>query len=91
MGGLSFVLRMAPGAVICPYATLALGASYISPSATNYVDTRQTLMALGAGGGLEITMKRQITVRIDARNWTLFDENHATNGQEYTGGFAIFF
>jgi hypothetical protein len=91
MGGLSFVLRMAPGSVICPYATLALGAAHISPSATNYVDPRETLMALGAGGGLEITLKRQITLRFDARNWTLFDENHAANDQEYTGGFAIFF
>jgi len=91
LGGFSFVLRLAPGAVIGPYATLGLGAAYISPKATDYVDVRETLMALGAGGGIEITLKKQITVRLDARNWTLFDENHANNGQEYTGGLAIFF
>jgi hypothetical protein len=91
LGGLAFVLRMAPGAVICPYASLGLGAAYISPKATNYVDPRETLMALGAGGGLEITFKKQITLRLDARNWSLFDENHASNSQEYTGGLAIFF
>jgi hypothetical protein len=91
LGGLAFVLRMAPGSVICPYASLGLGAAYISPKATNYVDPRETLMALGAGGGLEITFKKQITLRVDVRNWSLFDENHASNGQEYTGGLAIFF
>jgi hypothetical protein len=91
LGGLAFVLRMAPGAVIGPYASVGLGAAHISPKATNYVDPRETLMALGAGGGFEITMKKQITIRLDARNWTLFNENHSNNGQEYTGGLAIFF
>jgi hypothetical protein len=91
MGGLAFVLRMAPGSVLCPYASLGTGAAYMSPKATNYVDPRETLMALAAGGGLEITFKKQITVRLDARNWTMFDENKSHNLQEYTGGLAIFF
>jgi hypothetical protein len=91
LGGLGFVLRLAPGAVIGPYASLGLGAAHISPKADNYVDPRETLMALGAGGGLEITLKKQITVRLDARNWVLFNENHSNNGQEYSGGLAIFF
>ena len=85
------MLRLAPGAVIGPYASVGLGVAHISPKADNYVDARENLMALGAGGGLEITMKKQITVRLDVRNWSLFNQNHANNGQEYTGGLAIFF
>jgi hypothetical protein len=91
LSGLGFVLRLAPGAVIGPYVSLGLGAAYIRPKADNFVDEKETLMALGAGGGLEITFKKQITLRIDARNWSLFDENKANNGQEYSGGLAIFF
>jgi hypothetical protein len=91
LGGLAFVLRMSPGAVIGPYVSIGLGAAYIRPKADNFVDEKMTLMALGAGGGLEITFKKQITLRLDARNWSLFDENQASNGQEYTGGLAIFF
>ena len=91
LSGLGFVLRLAPGAVIGPYVSIGLGAAYIRPKADNFVDERETLMALGAGGGLEITFKKQITLRIDARNWSLFDENKASNGQEYSGGLAIFF
>ena len=91
LGGLGFVLRLAPGAVIDPYAGVGLGAAHVRPKADNPVPVEDTLMALGAGGGLEITLKKQITVRIDARNWTLFNENHSNNGQEYTGGLAIFF
>jgi hypothetical protein len=91
LGGLGFVLRLAPGAVIGPYASIGLGAAHIRPKADNFVDPEETLMALGAGGGLEITFKKQITLRLDARNWTLFDQNKSDNGQEYSGGLAIFF
>ena len=91
LGGAGFTLRMAPGAVIGPYANIGLGAAHISPQATNFVDKNETLMALGAGGGFEITLKKQITVRLDARNWTLFNQNHSSNGQEVSGGLAIFF
>ncbi len=91
LGGLGFVLRLAPGAVIGPYASLGVGAAHIRPKADNFVDKEETLMALGAGGGLEITFKKQITLRLDARNWSLFNQNEASNGQEYSGGLAIFF
>ncbi len=91
LGGLGMVLRLAPGSVICPYANLSIGAAYIRPKADNPIDKLETLMAIGAGGGLEITFKKQITLRLDARNWTFTDENKASNGQEYSGGLAIFF
>jgi hypothetical protein len=91
LGGLGFVLRLVPGAVIGPYASISTGAAHIRPKADNFVDKNETLMALGAGGGFEITFKKQITVRLDARNWSLFNQNHASNGQEYSGGLAIFF
>lgn len=91
LGGAGFVLRLAPGAVIGPYANIGVGAARIRPKADNFVDKEETLMALAAGGGLEITFKKQITLRLDARNWTLFDENKSNNGQEYSGGLAIFF
>jgi hypothetical protein len=91
LGGLAFVLRLAPGAVIGPYASIGLGAAHIVPKIDNYIGETGMRMALGAGGGFEITMKKQITVRLDARNWTIFDQNKSTNGQEYSGGLAIFF
>ncbi|TMQ02502.1 MAG: hypothetical protein E6J91_51595, partial [Deltaproteobacteria bacterium] len=91
LGGLGFVLRLVPGAVIGPYAGLSTGAAHIRPKVDNFVDKNETLMALGAGGGFEITFKKQITLRLDARNWSLFNQNHASNSQEYSGGLAIFF
>jgi uncharacterized protein YgiM (DUF1202 family) len=92
LGGLAFVLRLVPGAVIGPYASVGLGAAHTIPKADNPVEMEEkTLMCLGAGGGLEITFKKQITLRLDARNWSVFDQNESTNYQEYSGGLAIFF
>ena len=91
LGGVGWTLRLVPGAVIGPYIGAGVGAAHIRPKADNFVDPLETLMALSAGGGLEITFKKQITLRLDARNWTLFNENKSSNGQEYTGGLAIFF
>ncbi len=91
LSGLAFVLRMAPGAVVGPYFSIGLGAAYIRPKVDVYTGQEGTLMALGAGGGFEITFKKQITVRLDARNWSLFDQNSSRNVQEYSGGLAIFF
>jgi hypothetical protein len=91
LAGLGFILRLAPGAVIGPYAGVSVGGAHIRPKADNPVPVEETLMALGAGGGLEITFKKQITLRLDARNWTLFDQNKSQNEQEYSGGLAIFF
>lgn len=91
LGGVGFVLRLIPGAVVGPYATLGIGAAHIRPKVDNFIDKQETLMALAAGGGIEITFKKQITLRIDVRNWSLFNQNQANNGQEYSGGLAIFF
>jgi hypothetical protein len=91
VGGLGWTLRLAPGAALGPYVNAGVGAAHVRPKADNFVDKEETLMALVAGGGFEITFKKQITLRLDFRNWTLFDPNKASNGQEYTGGLAIFF
>ena len=91
LGGVGWTLRMVPGAVIDPYVNAGVGAAHIRPKADNFVDPEETLMALSAGGGFEITFKKQITVRTDYRRWILFDENKSNGGNEFTGGLAIFF
>ena len=91
LAGLGWTLRMAPGAGIGPYINASIGGAHVRPKSDNFVDEAETLASLSAGGGFEITFKKQITLRLDFRNWTLFDPNQATNLQEYTGGLAIFF
>jgi len=90
LGGLGFVLRLSPGSVIGPYVNIGVGAAHIRPRPT-------TSRRRGDADGPRRRwrprdhVQEAITVRLDARNWTLFDENHSNNGQEYSGGLAIFF
>jgi hypothetical protein len=91
LAGLGWTLRLAPGAEVGPFLHVGVGAAHFRPKADNFTQDDKTLMALEAGGGLEITFKRQITIRLDVRNWTIFDPDEASNGQEVSGGLAIFF
>ncbi len=91
LGGVGWTLRLIPGARVGPYLNAGVGVAHTRPKVDNFADPDETLLAVNAGGGLEITFKKQITLRLDARNWTIFDPDKASNGQEYTSGLAIFF
>jgi hypothetical protein len=91
LAGVGWTLRLMPGAAIGPFLNAGVGAAHIRPKGDNFTQEPETLMALAAGGGFEITFKKQITIRLDYRNWTVFDPDQASNGQELSGGLAIFF
>jgi opacity protein-like surface antigen len=91
LAGLGATLRLIPGAPIGPYISAGAGGAHIRPQADNFTEDPRTLMTVTTGAGVEITFKRQITVRLDVRNWTLFDPDEASNAQEFSGGLAIFF
>jgi opacity protein-like surface antigen len=91
LAGLGWTLRLMPGSALGPFINAGVGAAHLRPKSDNFTEEADTLMALAAGGGFEITFKKQITVRLDYRNWTIFDPDKASNGQELSGGLAIFF
>ncbi|MEZ4404289.1 MAG: SH3 domain-containing protein [Kofleriaceae bacterium] len=91
LGGAGWTLRLAPGAAVGPFVHASLGAAHLRPKADNFTDVEETLAALDAGGGFEITFKKQITLRTDYRRWVLFDQNRSEAGHEVSGGLAIFF
>jgi hypothetical protein len=91
LGGLGWTLRVLPGAAFGPYVNAGVGVAHIRPKADNFTQEQETLYAMVAGGGFEVTFKKQITLRLDFRNWTVFDPDQSSNGQEYSGGLAIFF
>ncbi len=91
VSGLGWTLRLIPGAAVGPYVNAGAGAAFVRPKADNFIDEPQTLLAINAGGGIEMTFKKQITVRLDFRNWTLMDPEDASSAQELSGGLAIFF
>jgi len=93
LGGLGFVLRLAPGAVIGPYAGISTGALPTSGPKVRQLrrQERDPDGARRGRRGRDHVQEDDSTLRIDARKLSLFNENHASNGQEYSGGLAIFF
>ena len=91
LAGAGWTLRLAPGAAVGPFAHAGIGVAHVRPKADNFVDPEETLMALSAGGGVAITFKKQITLRVDYRRWVLFDPDQAEGGHELSSGLAIFF
>ncbi len=91
LAGLGWTLRLVPGAAVGPFVHAGTGVAHLRPKVDNFTEDNETLFAVSAGGGFEITFKKQITLRLDFRNWTIFDPDQASNAQEYTGGLAIFF
>jgi hypothetical protein len=91
LGGVGWTLRLVPGATIGPYLHASVGVEHRIPKADAFAITSRTRMAFDAGGGLEITLKKRITLRADYRHWVFFDENEAEDAEEVSGGLAIFF
>src|SRR5262249_15355018 len=91
LGGLGWTLRLVPGATIGPYIHASVGVEHSSPKADSFALRSRTRMLFDAGGGLEITLQKRITIRGDHRHWVFFDENNANDAEEVTGGLAIFF
>jgi hypothetical protein len=89
--GAGWTFRLWPGSALGPHVHAGFGGATKRGKADAALAEDESLFALTVGGGFELTFKKQITVRLDYRNWTIFDPDESTNVQEYSGGLAIFF
>jgi hypothetical protein len=91
LGGMGWTLRLVPGATFGPHLHAGVGFEHRIPKADAFALKERTRMAVCAGAGFEITLRKRITLRGDFRHWAFFDENQGENAEEFTGGLAIFF
>jgi hypothetical protein len=91
LGGLGWTLRLLPGATVGPHLHAGVGVEHRIPKADAFALKERTRMAMAAGAGLEITLRKRITLRGDYRHWVFFDQNQGENAEEVSGGLAIFF
>jgi hypothetical protein len=82
---------LAPSWVICPFGSIGGGGLSIFPSADTFVLKRQDLYAARAGGGVLISLRWRILLRLEATNLTLFTADTFRNAQSYAGGLGVFF
>jgi hypothetical protein len=89
--GLDADIILWPLGPFVPFAALGGGGGTSFPKINGVTQTGKSQFVLDAGGGAIIILVKQISLRFDVRNYTLFTANSTENRQEYSGGLAVFF
>jgi hypothetical protein len=82
---------LAPSWVVCPFGDLGGGGLSVFPNADSFVLKREDLFAARAGGGLLVSLRWRILLRLEATNLTLFTADSFRNAQTYAGGLGVYF
>jgi uncharacterized protein YgiM (DUF1202 family) len=88
--GLAGTLNLAPDWAIAPYVTLGAGGIHEDPK-DEFVRDDRRWFHLRAGGGLLVSLRLRILVRLEATNVALFTEDDYENVQSYIGGLGTYF
>jgi hypothetical protein len=84
-------LYLWPTSPVTPFFALGGGGARGRQKADQPVIDTGNYLGANVGGGLLIAFKKRVTLRIDFRNYAVFDADYTRNLQEYSGGLAIFF
>jgi uncharacterized protein YgiM (DUF1202 family) len=83
-------LNLLPDKALAPFVSLGVGGMYEDPKDEFVRDSRKWFHAR-AGGGLLISLRFRVSVRLEASNMVLFGEDDYQNVQSYTGGLGTYF
>jgi hypothetical protein len=89
--GAAATLNLAPDQAIAPYVTLGGGGFSTLPNDDAFALREQTSMHARAGGGLLVSLRWRIILRLEATNTVLFDADSYDNAQSYVGGLGSYF
>lgn len=89
--GLTANLFLWPRSPVTLFFALGGGGAHGRKKADQFVPEGDDFLTAHAGGGLLIALKKRITLRIDCRNYAIFDADYTRNLMEYSGGFAVLF
>lgn len=84
-------VNLAPDWPLAPYLSLGAGGFTIMPNADAFALRRQTLGHARAGGGLLVSLRWRIILRLEATHTLLFDADSYRNVQSYVGGLGSYF
>ena len=83
-------LNLAPDWAIAPFVQIGLGGVYEQPKDETLREERKWFHAR-AGGGLLISFRFRMLVRLEASNLALFSEDDYQNTQAYVAGLGTYF
>ncbi|HEY6078325.1 MAG TPA: SH3 domain-containing protein [Polyangiaceae bacterium] len=83
-------LNLLPDKALTPFVSMGFGGMYEEPKDEFVRESRKWFHAR-AGGGLLISLRFRVSVRLEASNMVLFQEDDYQNVQSYTGGLGTYF
>lgn len=84
-------VNLAPDFALAPYMSLGGGGYSTMPNDDAFVLRRETLFHARAGGGLLVSLRWRITLRLEATNTLLFNASAYRNAQSFVGGLGSYF
>jgi hypothetical protein len=85
-------LYLWPAAPVTPFFAMGGGGAKGRKKADQFVIEQDNhYLTAQVGGGLLLAFKKRLTVRLDFRNYAIFDANYIRSLQEYSGGLAVYF
>lgn len=89
--GLGASVNLAPDWAISPYLSLGAGGFTRMPNDDAFALREQTLAQARAGGGLLVSLRWRIILRLEAMHGVVFDADSYESAQSYVGGLGSYF
>jgi hypothetical protein len=89
--GAGGLVNLFPSWPITPFFAGGGGAAHAAPNSDAFIFEAGTRSMLYAGGGLRFGFRQRIIVRIEGRNYALFEPDKLVSQQEISGGLSAFF
>jgi len=83
-------LNLLPDKALAPFVTLGAGGMYEQPK-DEFVRPSRKWFHARAGGGLLISLRFRVSLRLEAANMVLFEEDDYQNVQSYAAGLGTYF
>lgn len=89
--GAAATVNLAPDWALAPYVSLGGGGFSYLPNDDQFALSERSLLHARAGGGLLVSLRWRIILRLEATNTVLFDADSYDNTQSYVAGLGSYF
>lgn len=88
--GAAGTLNLLPDQALSPFVSIGCGGMYEQPK-DEFVRSPRKWFHARAGGGLLISLRLRVSLRLEAANMVLFEEDDYQNVQSYAAGLGTYF
>jgi uncharacterized protein YgiM (DUF1202 family) len=89
--GLAGTLNLAPDWAVAPFMTIGFGGMHETPKDDQGVRSSRNWFQARAGGGLLVSLRFRVLLRLEASNMVLYTEDAYQNVQTYIAGLGTYF